>query len=752
MTIIRPESTRTAHALVSRVVEPGEEILWTGRPHLPTLTGEAERIRVGRSPVASIAATLVLMAAGVVGFLLWQGMDPAAVGDRILSWLQGGAWVVVLLTLGLVGAATGLRRMGFDDAGAFIRWAQRQTYAITDRRLLILDGERIAHAFAPAQLGAIRLRDRAEGYGDVEFKELPQRTNRGPGDYRNLKRDRRRIAFKALPDAHAVRARIEDWRRDHLQRTERSAAAFLDARTGRGSARAAGAGAERLVRNDAYGLQIRLPADWTVKVRRRRKPYGMFALELERWSAPEERDDWNVLRVDGPYHSAVELHLDAVPRLVKTYEESLRSSLPRMLGGELVDSEPQVRWGRFTGYSITRRFVGAGSDAGQKQPVLMRERTLHDGSMQLVSAMTWPEGSAPLRAVTAEISDGITVPPLPPDRKVRMPSRGCAPLVLGGVRVLVGLLVLGLGLFAGYDQSRRAFEYRAAQTELRGLAANGIPVLPADRLTTAHDGELAFLHGTLIPPTLRDPLTGYAIRGWRLERSVQLRQWQEIREREGRASGDSTVRVRYEEVWSDRLIDSDDFQQPLFGEEHHVNPKEKPLPDEIFIGDQMRIGAWALSPYYGSDIDERQRAPGASSSDVSLKDGWTADEGFLYHKDQPNLRIRYEAHPVQAGQYGVLGVPQDGVLSLDGPMAELPLIGRGVTDAESLVASVQGRERGVNPVWMAYTFVGLMLLIRPLARLAPGLRAFVRASFGRRLAITAATAAALTGVAALLMP
>jgi hypothetical protein len=54
MTIIRPESTRrTADALVSQVVEPGEEILWTGRPHLPTLTGEAERIRVGRSPVAS---------------------------------------------------------------------------------------------------------------------------------------------------------------------------------------------------------------------------------------------------------------------------------------------------------------------------------------------------------------------------------------------------------------------------------------------------------------------------------------------------------------------------------------------------------------------------------------------------------------------------------------------------------------------------------------------------------------------------
>jgi hypothetical protein len=53
---------------------------------------------------------------------------------------------------------------------------------------------------------------------------------------------------------------------------------------------------------------------------------------------------------------------------------------------------------------------------------------------------------------------------------------------------------------------------------------------------------------------------------------------------------------------------------------------------------------------------------------------------------------------------------------------------------------------------MAYAFVGLMLLIRTLARLAPGLRGFVRAPFGRRLAISAAAAAALTGVAALLMP
>jgi hypothetical protein len=198
MPIIRPGAALDdARARLSRVLQPGEEILWAGRPHLPSLSSEAERIRVARSPIASVAITPVLMAAGVAGLLLWQGMDPAALADRILVWLQNGAWLVVLIALGLVGGAILLRRLGLDDAGGFLRWAERQAYAITDRRLLILDGERIAHAFAPEQLGTLRLRERGGGYGDVEFKELPVRTAHGTGGDSKLQRDRRRVAFKA---------------------------------------------------------------------------------------------------------------------------------------------------------------------------------------------------------------------------------------------------------------------------------------------------------------------------------------------------------------------------------------------------------------------------------------------------------------------------------------------------------------------------------------------------------------------------
>jgi hypothetical protein len=166
----------------------------------------------------------------------------------------------------------------------------------------------------------------------------------------------------------------------------------------------------------------------------------------------------------------------------------------------------------------------------------------------------------------------------------------------------------------------------------------------------------------------------------------------------------------------------------------------------------MRLGAWRLSPYYGVDIDRHGPVPAADLAAATLTDGWSAKDGFLYNDRYPDLRIHYLGHPVPAGRYGVLGVPRDGLLALDGPMAELPLIAADATDAASIIASVQGLERGVDPLWMAYTFVGLMILIRPLARPFPGLRSFTNAPLLRRLAITAAVAAGLTAVAALAMP
>lgn len=321
------------------------------------------------------------------------------------------------------------------------------------------------------------------------------------------------------------------------------------------------------------------------------------------------------------------------------------------------------------------------------------------------------------------------------------------------LRVLLGSLTLLIGVWGAFDQSARKVATEGALVELQQEVANGLPSVSSDTVTDRYDGELVFAQGELAPGSVTDPLTGLTIDGVWLKRLVELRQWEEhsrCKTRTGSSTRDCDY--WYERVWSWDLIDSDNFAKPLFQESEHVNPKEKPFEEPTFADQTLGLGAWEVDTAYYSAAFARTVVPADALATADMEPNWWADDIYLYNKDYPDTRIRYDYVHAPTGSVSLVAIPQDGRLSLTEELANVPLLVPGDTDVSTIVQTATGQVRDIQRHWIFYTFVGLMLLIRPVARFFSGLNDFTYAPFGKRLVITAGVAAVITAVIGLLLP
>jgi len=137
---------------VRAALEPGERVVWTGRPVDPPVTAGL---------VLTIAAGLPFVAFGVALLAGWMG--PVSAAGRVFG--------VVFAVLGLMFAAAPLRAR---------RAARRTIYALTDRHALIFRGQATATAppiaYDPHDLAGLYVRGGAgTDVGDVVFAEEMRR-------------------------------------------------------------------------------------------------------------------------------------------------------------------------------------------------------------------------------------------------------------------------------------------------------------------------------------------------------------------------------------------------------------------------------------------------------------------------------------------------------------------------------------------------------------------------------------------------
>ena len=372
---------------LASVLEPGEQVIWIGRPQVELAV--SSRLRFRRVlQLASIPVTLVL--------LYW--LLPENVGLRELVPSMGMQTLLAILVPFVVIALFFVFKQ--DTASQLNRYFQGLSYAITDRRLLIFDGDRLAESYGPERVSKPYLKERFGGRSDVIFGQraiLQQQRSA-------VTREHARIGFKALSDAAEVKTLIEKWLEDNLQKAERDVADHLEAPPPEIDT----SSGRRRIANHEVGLALEVPVSWRTRVRKKKKPVGSFFFDREDWQSPDDAREWNALLAEGPAKCKIELEVFETAPTV-TYESLMSSRMADAVAGKVVASDPDIEINGIRGFSVTRRTdlaIDSETHAAGVAAIVAPQRltVLHDGRRQIYILSSWPEDSPQLeRAVDAVV-------------------------------------------------------------------------------------------------------------------------------------------------------------------------------------------------------------------------------------------------------------------------------------------------------------------------------------------------------------
>lgn len=159
-------------------------------------------------------------------------------------------------------------------------------------------------------------------------------------------------------------------------------------------------------------------------------------------------------------------------------------------------------------------------------------------------------------------------------------------------------------------------EGRAVKTA-RALAEGAAAVVSIDANNPGQAGDGALVHFTGEATTdevLEDPLFGARVQALRLERQVEMFQWQENTEtrQEEKLGGtvETTTTYTYRQDWSSTLRDSSRFQESAA----HQNPASMPYTGESFEAQVVTVGAFQL----GDALRSRAGVP----TELAAQEGW----------------------------------------------------------------------------------------------------------------------------------
>ena len=326
----------SAEQVVSRVLYPGEKIVWCGRPDVDALVEH-------RSGEETLARKVSL--------------GPTRSGQLL-------------------------------PTGAIRPWAESLTYAITDRRLLILEGDVVTDA-CTAELLRIepRLEIRGPSHGDVIFGTrehedvFPTAPDRGlvrSSLVPAIGREQVEKAFKALADAQSVKQILDDWLRGHEERVRLSLRDFVG-RSGPDDEQHA-----QLVTNARLGLSIAIPPRLGLRVRERAAPTGKLVAEIQSWSLLGDSDAWNTLEGRATRGFKIYFELMESPRPTMSLKKLKGGFMRRLLAGKILGVQEDLAIGAFRGFAVQRSSRADGT--------VMKQVLLHDGRWQFFAQGDWPEG------------------------------------------------------------------------------------------------------------------------------------------------------------------------------------------------------------------------------------------------------------------------------------------------------------------------------------------------------------------------
>lgn len=150
-----------------------------------------------------------------------------------------------------------------------------------------------------------------------------------------------------------------------------------------------------------------------------------------------------------------------------------------------------------------------------------------------------------------------------------------------GIGAGILMIILGVGLLWWNEGNNVKNLKTTAELE------NNYIDVKSDTIDSKNDGKLVAVSGKLInEKELFDGKFDITIKTPLMIRSVEVYQWVEKSE----ADDNDKTNYTYEKKWSNDLIDSSEFHQT-----GHDNPSQKLYEDEIYVSNDVKVGAFSLT-------------------------------------------------------------------------------------------------------------------------------------------------------------
>lgn len=207
--------------------------------------------------------------------------------------------------------------------------------------------------------------------------------------------------------------------------------------------------------------------------------------------------------------------------------------------------------------------------------------------------------------------------------------------------IVIGvILVIAAGFLMFWNEGRSAKTSAALSEGLGQVVA-----VSSEKIDPSNEGKLVHLAGdTVSAQGARDPDFGFATKGLKVERKVEMYVWKEESHSETQkklGGGEETVtRYSYKREWSDRAVDSSRFRSAS----DHRNPPMPNLASRDFSASDARLGAFRVSENVIGLLSAREKldVPETALAQARNRLGGRTRiaQGIVYsgdNPDQPNV-------------------------------------------------------------------------------------------------------------------
>ncbi len=215
-------------------------------------------------------------------------------------------------------------------------------------------------------------------------------------------------------------------------------------------------------------------------------------------------------------------------------------------------------------------------------------------------------------------------------------------IVAGGLFFIAAFPILFINEGCAVKDHKRLAEAKKAAIEA-----------PADPIKATNEGSLVVVSGTATTTdAVSDPIFQLSTVALRLERRVEMYQWEEKRSTETRkkvGGGEVTeTTYSYQKRWSSSLERSSNFKRP----EGHENPTKMPIESADFQAPHVTLGAYTLPADLVARIRESTTLPLTAETLAAMPEAiqstYQMHDAYLYKSADPenpaigDLRIQFE--------------------------------------------------------------------------------------------------------------